>query len=53
MEYVLFATCILASSWQSFRIGIREGGSRAVDKLITEEIIRLDNKGHIISNPRK
>jgi|MDTC01.1.fsa_nt_gb hypothetical protein len=53
MEYVLFATCILASSWQSFRIGIREGASRTVDKLITEEIIRLDNKGHIISNPRK
>ena len=51
--YAITFICILGAGYQAFQIGICEGASRTVDKLITEEIIRLDNKGHIISNPRK
>jgi len=50
IELIIFIICLIGASWQAWRIGLREGASRTIDKLHKERIIRYDHEGHIRPN---
>lgn len=50
IELIIFIICLIGASWQAWRLGIREGASRTIDKLHEKKIIRFDHKGDIKPN---
>jgi hypothetical protein len=51
LELVIFVICLAGASYQAFRIGVREGSARTVDKLHKMKIISYDQVGNIRPNP--
>jgi len=50
MEYVFFIL-IIGVGWSSYKIGIREGSEKMIDKLHEIGVITYDEKGRIKPNP--
>ena len=51
LELIIFVICLAGASYQAYRIGIREGAAKTVDKLHYLKIISYDEKGNIRPNP--
>lgn len=51
MEYLIFSTVIIGVGWSSYKIGVREGSTRMIDKLHEIGVIRYDEEGRIKPNP--
>lgn len=51
MEYLILSTVIIGVGWSSYKIGVREGSTRMIDKLHEIGVIRYDEEGRIKPNP--
>lgn len=49
MDYLIFGLVILGVGITSYNLGIKEGASKTVEKLIDLQIIKLDGKANLIS----
>lgn len=50
MEYVIAILIMAGCAWSSYRVGVREGAARTVDKLHDARIIAYNHKGDIVPN---
>jgi len=44
---IIFAVCILGVGYTSYKIGIKEGAEKMLDRLEEINIINIDNEGRI------
>ena len=51
MEFFIFCVIILICSYQSYRLGMKEGAEKTVKKLHQEKIISVAPDGDIKPNP--
>ena len=51
IEYALLAACIVGASYTSYRLGVRQGSEKTIDKLHSMKVIAFDQKGFIKPNP--
>lgn len=49
MEYLIFAACIFGVGYSSYKIGVREGAERTVEKLIESRLLKIDHRGNLTS----
>lgn len=45
--YLMLATCIAAAGWSSYKIGLRQGAEKMLEKLQEGRIISIDDEGQI------
>ena len=51
IEFAIFVICLVLSSYQSYKIGVRNATEITLDKLRENKIITIDDKGNIVPNP--
>ncbi len=47
MEYLIFAGCILGVGYTSYKIGVKDGAEKMLDRLEEINIINIDEEGRI------
>lgn len=47
IEYIILASCVVGVGYTSYKIGIKEGAEKMLDKLQEGKIIFIDEKGQI------
>jgi hypothetical protein len=45
--YLIFAACILGVGYTSYKIGVKEGAEKMLDRLEEINIINIDDEGRI------
>jgi len=50
IEAIVFIVCMIGSSYQAYRIGLKLGAECTIDHLHDQRIIAYDSKGNIIPN---
>jgi hypothetical protein len=50
VEAIVFIVCMIGSSYQAYKIGLRLGAEHTIDHLHTAKIIAYDHKGNIVPN---
>ena len=50
IEAIVFIICMIGSSYQAYRIGLKLGAEFTIDHLHDQRIISYDHKGNIVPN---
>ena len=51
IEYIILASCVVGVGYTSYKIGVKEGAEKMLDRLEQINIIDIDSEGRI--SPKK